>query len=131
MHHRAHQALAIRPIHQADRELLAVGQMQRDVAAIIDIGAVEPRRRQHRAEDFLGHAARDRRHRRDEAIGGKRRDRGMHAARDDAFQRAVRRIGGLAQLGKFLAELIEQAGETPRRGIIGRAHIALARPSPR
>ncbi len=50
----------------------------------------------------------------------------MHAARDRASQGAPRRIGGLAQQRQLLAELIEQTGKTPYRGVIGRAHICLA-----
>ena len=50
----------------------------------------------------------------------------MHAARDRALQQAARRIGRLAQHRQLVAEFIEQAGETPRRGVIGRAHIRLA-----
>ena len=102
---------------QADGELLAIGKMQRDVAAIVDIGALERRLLHHRAENFLRDAAGDRRHRRDEMIGGKRRHRGMHAARDRALQQAPRRIGGLAQQRQLVAEFVEQAGETagPRR----------------
>ena len=106
-------------------------KMQRDVAAIIDVSALEPRRGQHRAENFFRDAARHRRHRRDEVIGGKRRDRRMHAARDDAFQRASHRIGGLSQFDQLLAEFIEQAGKAPRRGLIGGAHVRFACPSPR
>ena len=33
---------------------------------------------------------------------------------------------GLAQFRQFRAEFIEQAGEAPRRGLIGRAHLRLA-----
>ena len=124
--HRPHQAMPVRPVHQADGELLAVGQMQRDVAAIIDISTIERRRAQHGAENLFGDGAGHRRHRRDEMIGGKRRDRRMHAARDHAFQRATRRSGRLAQFDQFLAEFVEQAGETPRRCFIGGAHIRLA-----
>ena len=91
---RSHQAMPVRPVHQADGELLAAGQMQRDVAAIIDVSAVEPRRGQHRAENFFRDAARHRRHRRDEVIGRKRRDRRMHAARDDPF--SAHRTGSAA-----------------------------------
>ena len=118
--------MPVRPVHQADGELLATGQMQRDVAAIVDVGAIEPCRGQHRAENFFRDAARHRRHRRDEVIGSKRRDRRMHAARDDAFQRASNRIGGLSQFNQLLAEFIEQAGEAPRRSLVGGAHLAFA-----
>ena len=48
----------------------------------------------------------------------------MHAARDDALQRASNRIGGRSQFDQLLAEFIEQAGEAPRRGLIGGAHVA-------
>ena len=94
--------MPVRPVHQADGELFAVGQMQRDIAAIIDIGALEARRGQHGAENFFRDGAGHRRHRRNEVVGGKRRDRRMHAARDDAFQRATRRIGRLAQFASTL-----------------------------
>ncbi len=103
-----------------------VRQMQRDVAAIVDIGAIERRLAQHRAENFLRHAAGDRRHRRDEMIGGKRRHRRMHAARDLALQQALRRIGGLTQQRQLVAEFVEQTGEAASRGVIGRAHARLA-----
>ena len=123
--------MPVGPVHQADGELLAAGEMQRDVTAIIDIGAIEPRRGKHRAENFFRDAARHRRHRRDEVIGRKRRHRRMHAARDDAFQRASSRIGGPSQFDQLLAEFIEQAGKAPRRGLIGGAHVRLHFPSPR
>ena len=88
--------------------MLVVRQMQRDVAAIIDIGAVERRGAQHGAENFLRHRACDRRHRGDETIGGERRHRRVHAPRDHALQRARCRVGGLAQQRQFVAELVEQ-----------------------
>ncbi len=121
----AHDALRVRPVHQADGELLAAGQMQRDVAAIVDIGAVERCGAEHGGKNFLGDAAGHRRHRRDEFCRGKRRHRRMHAPRDNALQRTAHRIGRLAQLGQLLAEFIEQAGEAPGRGVIGRANIRL------
>ncbi len=121
--HGPHHAEAIRPVHQADGELLAATEMQRDVAAIVDIGAIERRLIQHRTEDFLGHCARHRRHRRDEAVGREWRDGRMHAARDDAFQHTACRHGRLAQFDQFRTEFVEQAGEAPRRGIIGRANF--------
>ena len=87
-HHRAQQAMTIRPIHQADRELLAIAKMQRNVAAIIDVSARQLRRAQHRAKDLLSYGACDCGHRRNEAITGKGRHRRVHAARHDALQRA-------------------------------------------
>ena len=93
-HHRSHQAMLVRPVHQTHSKLLVPGEMQRDVTAIIDVSAVEPRHTQHRAKNFFGDATRHRRHRRDEGSRCKRRDSRMHAARDDTFQWASNRIGG-------------------------------------
>ncbi len=100
--------------------------MQRDIAAIVDIGAIERRGGHHRAKDFLRDASGHRRHRRDEAIGGKGRHGRMHPPRDDAAQLATRCIGGAAQMPQLRAELIKQAGEASRGRGIGRAHIRLA-----
>ena len=122
-HHRAQKALAIGPIHQADGELFALTQMQRDIAAIIDVSALKLRRRQHGAKDFFRDRARHRRHRRDETVGGKRRHRRMHPARDDALQRALQRIGRRAQFAQLLAELVKQTGEAARPSLIGGTDI--------
>ena len=84
--HGSHQAGPIRPVRQAHRKMLALRKMQRDIATIVDISALEPRALQHRAENFFGDCAFDRRHRRDELLGGKWRHRRMHAARDVAVQ---------------------------------------------
>ena len=51
--------------------------------------------------------------------------RRMHAAGDDALQRAPRRIGRLAQFNQLSAEFIEQAGKSTHRGLIGGTHVAL------
>ncbi|MET3310367.1 hypothetical protein ABIF41_002208 [Bradyrhizobium japonicum] len=127
--HSPHHAVAIGPVHQADRKMFASRKMQRDVAAIVDIGLVERRRVQHCAQNLLGHAARHRGHRRDEAIGGIGRNGGIHAARNGALQWARSGFRCLAQLRQLHAELIEQPGEAARCGVIGRTH--LARPPPR
>ena len=121
-----HDAPMVRPIHQPDGKLLRAGKMQGDIAAIVDIGAIEPRRGQHGAEDFLCDAARNGRHRRNKMIGRKRRHGRVHAACDDAAQRAAGGIGGLSKLGQFFAEFIEQSVEAPRRRLIGRPHLAIA-----
>ncbi len=83
--HGPHHAAAIRPIHQAHAKLFAARKMERDIAAIIDIGAIEPRRLDHGAENFFRDRTRHRRHRRDETICRKWRDRRMHPPRDDAL----------------------------------------------
>ncbi len=87
--------------------------MQGDVAAIVDIGAIELRRLAHRGEDFLGDRAGDRRHRRDETVSGKWRHGRVHAPRDDALDRGMRWNGGLAQLGKLGTQLVEQGRQAP------------------
>ncbi len=115
--------MMVRPVHQPDGELLAAGQMQRDIAAIVDVGTIEPRCSQHRTQDFLRDAARHRRHRRDEMIDGERRHRCMHAARDDAVQRVSSRVGGLPKLGQLFTEFIEQTGEALRRSLMGGTYV--------
>jgi hypothetical protein len=122
-HHRSHQAMPVGPVHQADGELLAAGEMQRYVTAIIDVSALELCRGKHRAENFFRDATRHGRHRRDEVIGSKRRDSRMHAARDETFQRASNRISGRSEFNQLLAEFIEQAGEACCCGLVGGAHI--------
>ena len=124
--HGPQQARRVRPVGKAHRKLRAISEMQRDVAAIVDVGARKLRVRRHRGEDFLGHRARDRRHRRDEAIGGERRHRVVHAARHLALQQAPRRVGGLAQQRQLGAEFVEQSGETPRRRGVGGADVCIA-----
>jgi hypothetical protein len=64
--HRSHQARRVRPFRQAHGKMFAVGKMQRDVAAIVDVSALKRRDLQHRAENFFGDGACDRRHRRNE-----------------------------------------------------------------
>jgi len=106
-----------------DGEVLAAGQMQRDVAAIVDIGAIELGCAQHGDENFFCDGTGHRRHRRDEMIGGIGRDCRVHAAGNHPFQAALRRIGGPTQRRQLFAEFIEQAGKTPRCGVIGRANL--------
>jgi len=81
---RAQQTMPVGPVHQADPEFFARTKMQGNIAAIIDIGAIELRGLAHGAENLLRHGSRHRRHRGNETIGGKRRHRRVHAPRDDA-----------------------------------------------
>ena len=50
---RSHHAEPVRPIHQADGKPLTVRKMQRDVAAIVDIGALKPRLLAPSRREFL------------------------------------------------------------------------------
>jgi hypothetical protein len=117
---------SIGTIDQAHGKLLAICQMKRDIAAIIDIRAAERRGLHHHAQDFLRHAAGDGRHRRDEMITREWSDGCVHAARDDTLQAASRRIGGRPQQRQFFAEFVKQARKTSDRGSIGRAQIFAA-----
>ena len=122
----SHQAMPVRPVHQAHGEMLPVAKMQRNVAAIVDIAAFKPRRIQHRAKNFFRDGARHRRHRRNEMIKSKRRHGRIHAARDRTLQFAARRATGLAQQRQLVAQFVEQTGKTPRRGVISDTLICLA-----
>jgi hypothetical protein len=94
--------------------------MQRDVAAVIDVGAGERRRLGHRRKNFLGDCAGDRRHRRYETLGMERRDRRRHPARDDAQRPRRRRRGGRTQQRQFGAEFVEHRREaSPGRCVCG------------
>jgi len=82
---------------------LALREMHRDVAAIIDEGAVERGGLHHHAEDLIGHRPRHRRHRRDEDTGMGPAGR-HHPLRHRAFH--LRLLGhGLAQFGELADEL--------------------------
>ncbi len=124
-HKRSHHTRLIRSVHHTDRKLLPLGQMQRDVAAIVDVSALKRRCIQHRAQNLFGHGTGNGGHRGDEMLGGEWRHRIMHAACDDTPQQAPRRVGWLAQCRQFFAELIQQTGEAPGGGLIGGADIDL------
>jgi hypothetical protein len=122
----SHHAMRVRPVGEADGKMLAVAKVQRDVAAVVDIGVMQLRRAQHRAKNLFGDGAGDRGHRRNETIGCERRHRGMHPAGDNALQQASVRIGGCAQQRQFAAEFVEQTGKPPRRGVVGRTLVGIA-----
>src|SRR5258708_5543694 len=106
--------------------MFAIGKMQRDVAAIVDVSARELRFTQHRAENFFGDRACNGRHRRNKTIFGEWSHRFKHAARDGALQQALSWISSLAQQWQLSAEFIKQAGETPHCCLIRRVHLSLA-----
>ena len=109
-------------IDQSDAVARARRQMEGDVAAIVDEGAVEFRRRRHGREDFLGDGARHRRHRRDEAGTGVGERCPPHAAGDVAGREFRRRP---AQQGKLGAQFIEDGREAAAgRGKCKRPGIA-------
>src|SRR5258705_13273298 len=66
--HGSHKSRRVRPLRQAHGKMFAVAQMQRDVAAIVDISLLKWRALQHRAENLFRDGASDRRHRRDEMV---------------------------------------------------------------
>ena len=87
--------------------------MQRDVAAVVDVGAGERRSSGHHVQYFLGDRARDRRHRRNEPQCVERRHRSRHPPRDDALRPRRRRRRGRAQQRQFVTELVEHRREPP------------------
>ncbi len=117
-----HHAVAIRPVHQADRKMLALAEMQGDVAAIVDIGPIERRCIQHCAENLLRHTAGNCRHRRNETISGIRRDRSVHATRHDALQRCPLRSAAARSSGSSAQSSSRSPVNRSRRSLIGRAH---------
>src|SRR5260370_4768023 len=66
--HGSHQSRRVRPLRQAHGKMFAVGQMQRDVAAIGDISLLYWRALQHGTENFFGDGACYRCHRRNEMV---------------------------------------------------------------
>ena len=110
---------------------LAGRQMQRDVAAIVDIGAAQRRGVRHRREDFLGDGAGDRGHRRDETRSREtaRRRRAMRRATTPARRgrtaRGARSSGNSAQSSS--STVAKRAPRPPHR----RAPIAPPRRTPR
>ena len=99
--------------------------MKSDVAAIIDIGALEVGRRGHSRENLLGHTAGHRRHRRDEPILRKVQRRPPHAPGHRPFGLLA---GWLAQKRELAAQLIEDGCEARLGGFIGRANGFAASP---
>jgi hypothetical protein len=106
--------------------MFAIGKMQRDVAAIVDVGALKLGAPQHRTKNLFGYRASYRRHWRDKTIGGKGCHRVMHAARDSSLQPILPGISRPAQQLELTAEFIEQARKTARRRLIRRLHVFLA-----
>ena len=94
--------------------------MQRNVSAIVDIGAPQGRGPRHRGENLLGDRAGHRGHRGHEAMRAERRNGGGHAPGDDALGPRGSRRRGRAQQRQFRAELVEDGHETARGACIGR-----------
>jgi hypothetical protein len=78
---RAEQRGPIRSIDEADAEALAFREMQRDVAAVVDVSAHEAGRRfEHRRKHFVGDAPGHRRHRGNEHLRRVRPHGVLHAS---------------------------------------------------
>ena len=110
----AAHAIARRDGHEtvgrSDREAFAIGQVNGNVAAIVDIGAVQVCRLLHGLQNFVRHRARHRRHRGDALTPA-----GLHGLHHAAGHRPVywqplRRDPG-AQQRQFADQLLQQAFE--------------------
>ena len=99
---------------EADLERRARREMEGDVAAVVDVGATDPRLGEG-ADQLLGDAAGHRRHRRDEAAAAGMRPAGRdHAPRDRAGgrgRRAGRRRQVEAQQRQLGDQLLEHAAK--------------------
>ena len=94
--------------------------MEGDVAAVVDERFAERAPAHHRAQDGVGHGARDGGHRRDEACG-ERRAGGVHRFRDQTRWPPGRQTG--AQQGQFSAQAVQHAGEKPGGLKVSRPHF--------
>lgn len=102
---------------------LARRQVEGDIAAVIDVGALEAAAGRERRQDLVGDGARHRRHGGDEdrTVGPDRRG---HAPRHRAGDGRHRRPHGPAQDIQLLDQLGEQAFEAPGGAGIGAVNLA-------
>ena len=95
-------------------------QIQRDIAAIVYIGAVDRGGLgAHGVQNLIGHSARNRGHGGDKMCGRKRQAGRAHALGHGALQSGPNR---LAQLRQFINQTLQQPGKAAlRRAVGGRA----------
>ena len=96
------------PVHQPDIIVRPRSKVDGDVAAVVDMGALQFGNRQHGIDDFLGDRSGDRRHGRDEAMAGVVDGGPPHAARHGALGHPA---GGLAQQVELAAQFVQHGGE--------------------
>ena len=65
----ANQTRGVGPVDHTDGKAFASDKMQGDIAAIVHVGATQPRGSCHCGQNFLGNRTGNRGHRRDEARG--------------------------------------------------------------
>ena len=109
--------------HRTDLEVLTGGEVQCDVAAVVDVSAGEPPARQHRIQHRIGDGAGDGGHRRDEHARVPRRG-ADHARRDRTGDFRQVRADRPTQDRQVADEEIEQRFEIADSLLIGRFHLA-------
>jgi hypothetical protein len=114
---------AIRIGDEADAQAFARGEMQRDVAAVVDVGLGHAGA--HGVDDLVGHRAGHRRHRRDESLAEWPAG-GAHSTRNGAGEsgRLLHRPSERRQLGD---ELLEDGLEPAPAALDGRDRTAAER----
>ncbi len=114
---------AVRALDHADCKTFSGGEMQGDVAAVVNVGAGEPGCRRHSVQDFFRHGAGNRGHWSDESSFAVGRNRGLHASRDDAHCRRYAGVRGLSQSCEFATEFIENMDEAVRGCAVGNVYL--------
>ena len=104
-----------------DLEAAARGQMDGDVAAVVDIGALQPAPSGHRRQHMVGHRPRHRGHRRHE-LGQMRQHGRQHAPRHRPPQRQIGR-GRSSQRREFRDQLGQDASEAVQGLAVGRRYL--------
>ncbi len=98
---------------------LAAFQVQRDVAAIVDVGAVKVRRAGHRRQNFFCHRAGDGRHGCNEPAFGIGCHGRRHSLCDGSVQVRSTRAGLGSQIRQLRAKFVEHRNESASGCLIG------------
>lgn len=108
--------------HEPHIEARTRREMQGNIAAIVDVSAIERCICCHRGQDFIGDRTSDSGHARDKSIPAQAADGAVHPTRD--AQAGERRLRGhcLAQERQFRAQLIENRAEATSCGCVRGAH---------
>ena len=99
--------------------------MQRDVAAIVDIGTRQRCGRRHDADDFFSDGAGHRGHWRDEYVLRERRHSCRHAARHGSDGHCARAVKRRPQQYEFLTEFGQKAVEALLCSSVGSVHCRI------
>jgi len=120
---RAEKRRTVRAFDHADGVEESVGQVEGDIATIVDVSAIQRRSLEHRLQDGLGDGAGNCGHRSDKEVVAVRKDGVKHALRDGAT--GTRRIvtDTATKEREFRAQLIENRDKAACRGFIRKSDI--------